>query len=159
MSEVIAEAAARTEAAAALQQEARARQEAATAKLEAATARWEATQADAAERNQKLDGLLEKQDVMLAEMAAQTADMKAERLQFEKATEVYREEERAWRREYLLRQEKLFQEFFERAEALVAEGTINTGKILAKIEDQGEDIRAMKDALLKLVALTPTARS
>ena len=123
MSEAVAEAAARTEAAAARAEEARARQE-------GATARWEATQADAAERNKKLDGLLDR---------------------FDKD----REEEHVWRREYLRRQEKLFQEFFERAEALVAEGTLNTGKILAKIEDQGEDIRAMKDALLKLIDRLP----
>ncbi len=92
---------------------------------------------------------------MLEEMRAQTAGMEAERRQFREAMDVYREEERVWRRESLRRQEKMFQEFFGRAEALIVEGTLNTEKILARIDDQRDDIRAMKDALLKLIDRLP----
>lgn len=95
-----------------------------------------------------LDGLLAKQDAMLEEM-------KAERQQLLEAMDVHREEERVWRRETHRRQEKMFQEFFKRAEALVAEGTVNTEKILARIDDQRDDIRAMKEAVLKLLDRFP----
>ncbi len=147
LSEVVAECAARTERAQAGIEEARQRQEAAaasqeesTARQEAATARWEATQADAAERNGKLDGVLERADALIAEMRADRAQAEADRLQ--RQTEW--EEEKAWREDYLRRLEKMVQEFLNRADDVIVE-----------IREQREDLRAMKEAILKLLDRFP----
>lgn len=137
-------AAARTEAAAALQQEARARQE-------AATARFEEIQSDAAERNKLMDAILAKQDAMLEEMRADRARADADRAR----ANAEREDEKVWREESIRRQEKMFQDFLTRADAAVVEGRKNTEKILAIIADQSEDIRAMKDAILRLIDRFP----
>jgi hypothetical protein len=165
LSEVVAEAAARTERAAALQREAMARAEAARAKQEEAIARQEAASVKqeeaiarqeavtarieeagdrAADRNKKLDALLANLDELLKEMREDRARVQAER-----------EDEKVWREEYLRRQEKMFQDFFARADAAVAEGRANTEKILARIDDQRDDTRAMQEAIMKLIDRLP----
>ncbi|HEY6144669.1 MAG TPA: hypothetical protein VIV13_00225 [Solirubrobacterales bacterium] len=144
-------AAARTEAAAALQQEARAQQEAAVARQEAATARFEEIQSDAAERNKRLDSILVKQDAMLEEMRADRARADEDRAR----AEADRDDEKVWREEYLRRQEKMFQDFLARADRAVVEGRENTEKILLVFADQSDDIRAMKEAILKLIDRFP----
>jgi DNA repair exonuclease SbcCD ATPase subunit len=82
LSEVVAEAAARTERAAALQQEARARQEAATAKLEEIEARREGEgnwMRQAGERQERmLQDYIRRTDEIVAESRARTEQIKAE---------------------------------------------------------------------------------
>jgi hypothetical protein len=158
LSAVVAECAARTERAAAISEEARAgievarkkqeeaiaRQEAISARQGAATERFEEIQSDAARRNKLMESILAKQDAMLEEMKVDRARVDAER-----------EDEKVWREESIRRQEKMFQDFLTRADAAVVEGRKNTEKILAIIADQSEDIRAMKDAILKLIGRFP----
>jgi hypothetical protein len=124
------EAAARTEAAAALQQEARARQEVATAKLEE-------IQVKAAERNDKLDDLLVKTDALLGEIRAD------------------REDEKIWREEFLRRQEKMFQDYLRRADETLAQTKQQTVEIIAELRDHRDERRAFKEALLKLIDRLP----
>lgn len=155
MSEVVAEcaaitqqAAARTEAAAASQRESMARGEAVRVKHEEAVARQEAAVARQEAAAAKLESSWVKVntnlDGMLDEIRADRAKAEAER-----------EDEKTWRREYLRRQEKMFQDFFARADAAVAEGRENTEKILAVIRDQQEDLKAMREAILKLIDRLP----
>jgi len=123
-------AAARTEAAAALQQEARARQE-------AATARWEATQVDLAERNKRLDSMLERMD---ADRARREAEW---------------EDEKIWRQEFLRRQEKMFQYYLNRADQTLAEMKKQTAEIKAELGSQREERRAILDTLFRLLDRLP----
>jgi hypothetical protein len=140
----IRESMARVDAARARQEEAVARQEAASARQDAATERFEEIQSDAAERNKRMDSILAKQDAMLEEMSVDRARADADR-----------EDEKVWREESIRRQEKMFQDFLARADLAVVEGRKNTEKILATIADQSEEIRAMKDAILKLIDRFP----
>lgn len=151
LSEIIAAAAAKTEAAASVTEAAAARTEAAAAQAEeararqeAATARWEATQVDAAERNKKLDTMLE-------EMKAQTAEMKANRTRAEAAYE----DEKIWREEYLRRQEKMFHDYLHRADQTLAETKQQTVEIIAELKDQRDERQALKEAVLMLIDRLP----
>lgn len=154
------------EEATAKQKDAIAKQEDAIARQEAATAKLNEIQAEQAERDKRQAERDKRQEEMLAEMRSANAEMKAERERMAREAEAnleatkaewatQREEDRIWRQEYLRRQEKMFQDFFKRAEELVAQGTINTEKILVAIRDQQEDIRAMKDAIFKLIDRFP----
>jgi len=132
----------------ALAQEARVRQE-------AATARWEATQADAAERNKMLDGLLTKQDKLIAKADTQLKEMRAERVQAEARFKSEREDERIWRREAIRRQEKMFQHYLQRADQTLAEMQQQTADIKAELRDQHDERRAFREAILKLIDRLP----
>lgn len=173
LSEVIAEAAAKTEAAAARTEAAVAGAQEARVRQEAATARWEATQADAAERNKMLDGLLAKQDVTIAEMKAMTVEMRADRKRSEERDEAHRaevqaqleaykaesearrEEDRSWRQEALRRQDKMFHDYLQRADRTLAEMKQQTADIKAELRDQHDERRAFREAILKLIDRLP----
>ncbi|HEX2265475.1 MAG TPA: hypothetical protein VHH14_04260 [Solirubrobacterales bacterium] len=142
--EAIEAARARQEEAQAKQEETRAKQEEAVARQEAATARLEEIQAGAAERNTKLDGTLAKLDDLIEKVEAGRVRREADY-----------EDEKIWREEYLRRQEKMFQDFLLRADAAMAEARENTEKILARIDDQRDDLRAMREAILKLIDRFP----
>ena len=92
----------------------------------------------------RLDSILAKQDAMLGEMRADRVREAADR-----------DDEKVWREEYLRRQEKMFQDFLARSDAAVVEGREDTEKILVSIADQRDDIRAMKEAILKLIDRFP----
>ena len=107
---------------------------------EAAIARFEKAQADAEERNKRHDALLAKTDSLIEEMRADRAQAEAER-EDEKRE---REDETRWREEFLRRQEKMVQDFLNRADEVIIE-----------IREQREDLRAMKEAILKLIDRLP----
>jgi hypothetical protein len=135
--EVTQRAAARTEAARAGVEVARRRQEEATARQEAMTARWEAIQVDAAERNKKLDTMIE--------------EMRADR----KRKEVEWEEEKAWRQEFLRRQEKMFQQYLQRADQTLAEFKREGAEMRSEIADQRDERKAFRETLLRLLDRLP----
>lgn len=137
MSEAVAEAAARTETARAGIEESRRLQEAATARQEAATARWEAIQIDAAERNKKLDTMLEKMD----------ADRERREAEWE--------EEKVWRQEFLRRQEKMFQHYLRRADQTLAEFKKEGTEMRSEIADQRDERKAFRETLLRLLDRLP----
>lgn len=151
LSAAVAEAAARTERAAAWQRESVAKAEAARAGIEAAragieaarerqeaaTARLDEIQADAAERNKKLDALI-------AEMRSDRARAEAER-----------EDEKRWREEFLRRQEKMFQDYLGRADETLAQTKRQTAEIISELQDQRDERRALKEAILKLIDRLP----
>jgi DNA-directed RNA polymerase beta' subunit len=135
--EVTQRAAARTEAARAGVEVARKRQEEATARQEAATARWQATQADAAERSRKLDAMVD--------------EVRADR----KRREVEWEEEKAWRQEFLRRQEKMFQHHLQRADRTLAEFKQETVEIKKELADQRDERKAFREALMVILDRLP----
>lgn len=116
----------------------------ALARQEAATARFEEIQSDAAERNRKLDGLLEKQDRLLEKYDVSIAEMKAER-----------EDEKVWREEFLRRQEKMFQDYLRRADETLAQTKQQTVEIISELRDQRDERQALKEAILKLIDRLP----
>ncbi|HEX6456834.1 MAG TPA: hypothetical protein VF009_10000 [Solirubrobacterales bacterium] len=137
LSEAVAEAAARTEAARAGIEESRRLQEAATARQEAATARWQATQADAAVRNKRLDTMLE--------------EVRADR----ERREAEWEEEKAWRQEFLRRQEKMFQHYLNRADQTLAEFKREAAETRSELGDQRDERKAFRETLLRLLDRLP----
>ena len=95
---------------------------------------------------------------MLAEMKAATAEMKAATAEIKAATaemKVRAEEDRAWREEFLRRQEKMFQDYLNRADQTLAETKQQTVEIIAELRDHRDERRAFKDAILKLIDRLP----
>jgi chromosome segregation ATPase len=133
------------------QEAAIARQETAIARQEAATARLNEIQGDLAERNKRLDEI----QGDLAERNKRLDDTLVEMRAARVKAEAEREDEKIWREESLRRQEKMFQDFLHRADAAIVEGRKRTEEIVAEIRDQREDLRAMKDAILKLIDRLP----
>jgi hypothetical protein len=111
--------------------------EVARRRQEEATARWEATQADAAERNKKLDTMLE--------------EMRADR----KRREAEWEDDKAWRQEFLRRQEKMFQHYLRRADQTLAEFKQEAAEMKRELADQRDERKAFREALLVLLDRLP----
>jgi chromosome segregation ATPase len=137
LSAVIAECAEVTQRAAARTEAARAGIEESRRLQEAATARWEATQADAAERNRKLDTMIE--------------EMRADRAR----KEVEWEEEKTWRQEFLRRQEKMFQHYLQRADRTLAEFKQETAEIKRELAEQRDERKAFREALMLILDRLP----
>jgi hypothetical protein len=137
LSVVVAECAEVTQHAAARTEAARAGIEVARKRQEEATARWESIQADAAERNKKLDTMIE--------------EMRADRAR----KEVEWEEEKAWRQEFLRRQEKMFQYYLSRADQTLAEFKREAAEMRSEIADQRDERKAFRELLLRLLDRLP----
>jgi hypothetical protein len=126
LSEVVAEAAARTERAAAMQREAIARQEAATAKLEEIEARREAEGDWMRQAGERQERMIERQDKRDA-----------------------RQEERDER------QEKMLQDYIRRTDEMIAEGRARTEQIAGELKDQQDERRALIEALFRVMDRLP----
>jgi chromosome segregation ATPase len=111
--------------------------EAARKQQEAAIVRFEKGLAEAKERNRKLDALLE--------------EMRSDRAR----AEVEREDEKRWREEFLRRQEEMFQHYLKRADETLAQTKQQTAEIISELQDQRDERRALKEAILKLIDRLP----